>query len=114
MPFSQTSVFLPVLHVESRYGNNFNPVIREPQIRTISQGICCLSCIGLDTIVSRKDPSSCHVFISNLGNDYWYVPESTMLMFGSLMLSIARGICELWCVLWDARFSSRAGGLVIT
>ena len=45
--------------------------------------------------VSRKDPSSCYVFISNFGNDYWYVPESTMLMLRCLMLSIARGYCEL-------------------
>jgi hypothetical protein len=54
-------------------------------------------------IVPRKDSSACHVFISNLGNDYWYVPESTVMAFGSLMLSIARGDCELWCVPLGAR-----------
>jgi hypothetical protein len=25
-------------------------------------------------IMSRKDSSACHVFVSNLWNDYWYVP----------------------------------------
>jgi hypothetical protein len=57
-------------------------------------------------IVCRKDSSTCNVFISNLGNDYWYVSKSTVLMFGIMMLSIARGDCELWCVRWDARFES--------
>ena len=57
-----------------------------------------VSVISLETlaemlILSRKDSSPCHVFISTLGSDYWYAPRSTTLMFGTLMVSVARGFC---------------------
>jgi hypothetical protein len=77
-----------------------------------------VSVVSLETlaevlILSRKDSSPCHVFISTLGNDYWYVPRSSMLMFGSLMASVARDFCELWCVPWGA-LEFQADGLVLT
>jgi hypothetical protein len=57
--------------------------------------------------VCWKDSSPCHVFISNLGNDRWYVLDLTRLML-NLMLSIARGHCELWCVPWGVRPQSQS------
>jgi hypothetical protein len=53
-----------------------------------------------DRVSERFLPVPC--FYLKFGERLLVCPVSTVLVFGSLMLFIARGHCELWCVPWGA------------
>ena len=56
------------------------------------------------------------MFLSQLwGTIIGMFPDNNFtVIFGSLMVSVARGFCELWCVPWGALLEFQADGLVLT